>query len=114
MAIETQNTQLSVLDQLKLKYDELNAKIKLQGLSKTVFDTIASDAQKIQDKLNELFAKKGVLTQSDINDAYAILQEQQRKELADNVAANKKKFIIFGVVIVVAIVGFIVYKKIKK
>jgi len=107
----TTNTQLSIVDQLKGALTDIKDKIKVGGLQKTVFDELTGSAKTIQDKLNELLSKQGLLTQSDINDAYLILQAEERKRLTD---ARRKKAIKLWIVMGVLVAGGIyLYRKNK-
>jgi hypothetical protein len=110
---EAAAAQLSIIDQLKGKLSELKDKIKDGNLTTAIYDEVTSNAKLIQDKLNELLAKKGLLSQSDVNDAYSVIQDVKRSELQnDNKKSSKKLYIYVGVVILI-ISGVMLYKKIK-
>ena len=107
------NTQLTVVDELKSKLSELKDKIKDGGLTKTIYDELMGSSKKIQDKLNDVLAKKGFLTQSDVNDAYSVMQDVQRSELEKQKKKENNKLIIYGVILVAIIGGVYLYKKNK-
>lgn len=105
--------QLSVIDQLKAKLNELKDKIKDGNLTTAIYDGITGNAKLIQNKLNELLAKKGLLSQSDVNDAYSVIQDVKRSELeSESKKSSTKLFIYVGAAILI-IGGIILYKKRK-
>jgi hypothetical protein len=113
MANTTEN-QLSIVEQLKGVLTDIKDKINKGGISSTVFGELSTNAKVIQDKLNEVLQKRGVLTQSDINDAYMVLQEQQKKILeqqSKKEASNVAIYVLLGVVL---IGGIYIYSKRKK
>jgi hypothetical protein len=88
-------SQLEIVDKLRAELNNIKDKIKLGGLSKVAFDTLSQDAKKLQDKIDDILSKKGVLTQSDINDAYSIMQSIKRRELEDMSNKSKRNFYIY-------------------
>ena len=110
---ETTNNQLSIVDELKNKLGDIKDKIKGGGLSNAVFSELTNNAKLLQDKIDTLLNKYGALTQSDINDAYIVLQKSKRSELE---ALNKKEMKNINVYVIVGIallVGVYLYKKNK-
>ena len=104
--------QLSVVDQLVAQLTDIKDKIKTRGLTETAFGELTNSAKTLQNKLDELLSKKGLLSQSDINDAYSLIQEQKRKELENmNREATKKTLIYIGVAVLV--VGGLIYLRKK-
>jgi len=104
--------QNSVVDQLVAQITDIKDRIKTKGLSQTAFEELTTSAKTLQTKLDELLSKKGLLTQSDINDAYALIQDEKRKELeAMNKKAMRKTLAYIGIGILV--VGTLVYLRKK-
>jgi beta-N-acetylglucosaminidase len=103
--------QLTVYDELKNLLTSIKDKIKTSNMEKSVFLELTKSAKIIQEKLNDLLKKKGVLTQSDIDDAYIILQEQQREVFEKKIKNNNKKILIFSVIGIALISYFYFYKK---
>lgn len=102
------NTQLSIIDELKIQINEIKDKIKQGELSNDVFDTLSMGAKVLQSKLDNLLNKKGLYTQSDVNDAYVSLQEVQRKTMElENVKSKYRLYIYLGLAV---IIGFGIYK----
>lgn len=112
--IEKTENQLSVVDELKSFLTDIKDKIKSDSFEKQSFTDLSNSAKVIQDKINEILAKKGLITQSDINDAYDILQEERRKSFQDKNKKFKNKLIIFAILGVAIIVAVNIYKKNKK
>jgi endonuclease III len=105
--------QLSIVDILKAKLNELKDKIKDGGLHTTVYTEISNNAKLIQDKLNELLSKKGLLSQSDVNDAYSVIQDVKRSELESESNKSSKKLFIYAGLGILIIAGIMLYKKRK-
>ena len=110
---ESTNNQLSIVDKLKSKLSDLKDRIKEGNLTTSVFNELSGSAKEIQDKLNDILAKNGVLTSADIEDAYKLLQDKERSIFEKKMKANTMKlYIVLGI----AIIGgaFYFYKKNKK
>jgi LPXTG-motif cell wall-anchored protein len=105
--------QLSIVDQLKAKLNELKDKIKEGGLHSAVYTEISNNAKLIQDKLNELLSKKGLLSQSDVNDAYSVIQDVKRSELESQSKKSSTKLLIYVGAAILIIGGVLFYKKRK-
>lgn len=102
------NTQLSVIDELKIQINEIKDKIKQGELSKDVFETLSMGAKVLQTKLDNLLSKRGLYTQSDVNDAYISLQEVKRKTFElESVKSKYRLYIYLGLAV---IVGIAIYK----
>lgn len=106
------NSQLSVIDELKIQINEIKEKIKEGELSSDVFDTLSKGAKVLQNKLDSLLQKGGLYTQSDINDAYASMQEIKKKTL--EVEALKSKYRLYVYVGVALAIGLGIYLYVKK
>lgn len=111
MDTNTTNTQLTIVDELKSKLSEIKDKIKDGGLSKTIYDELTGSAKLIQGKLNDVLAKKGILTQSDVNDAYSVMQDIKRSELEKQSKKEKNKLLMYGIIVIALIGGVYLYKK---
>lgn len=103
--------QLTVFDELKNLLSSIKDKIKTNNLENSVFLELTKSAKIIQEKLNDLLKKKGILTQSDIDDAYVILQKQQKEVFEKKVKKNNKKILIFSLIGIALISYFYLYKK---
>lgn len=109
--IENTENQLSVVDELKSFLTDIKDKIKSDDFTKQSFTGLSNSAKIIQDKINEILAKKGLITQSDINDAYDILQEEKRKSFENKNKKFTNKLIIFSITVVAIILAVRLYKK---
>jgi len=98
---------LSVVNEIKSLLTEAKDKLKSDDLSSVVFTQVSNNAKLLQNKLDELLNKKGLYTQSDVNDAYLTIQEYKRKELELMSKKSKNKLILYsalGVLVVVVLV----------
>jgi hypothetical protein len=105
-------TKPTIIEDLVSKLTDIKDKIKGGSIDALVFEKLSQNAKTIQDKLNELLGKKGFYTQSEINDAYATLQEIQRKELeAESKKAMKRLAIYSGIGVVVIVGLYLILKR---
>lgn len=107
-------SKMSVINELKSTFTDIKDKLKKENVTKEVFDELTTNAKDIQDKINELLQKKGVLTQSDINDASILVQKQKRSELQSLNSNTNKNIIFYSLLIGGILIGFYLYKKYKK
>jgi hypothetical protein len=103
----------NIIDQLKSKINDIKDKIKSGEISEGMFAKLTSKAKDLQTTLDGLLAKKGILTQSDVNNAYEVLQDYKRKELEAEAMKSKRKLIIYTLAIVGVGVGAYMYFKRK-
>ena len=104
--------ELSVIDEIKSKLTEVKDKLKSENVSSVVFTELSTNAKSLQNKLDELLSKKGLITQSDVNDAYTTLQEFKRKEMEILSKKSKNKLIVY---VAIGVLGYVIlYKLLKK
>lgn len=103
-----------VITDLYSKLTDIKDKIKERGITQTLFDSLTAQAKVIQDKLNELLAKQGVLSQSDISSGYETLQSVQRREMQQMSNKARNRAILFSVLIVGGVLGAYFLLKRKK
>tara|TARA_R110000868_G_scaffold101361_4_gene279104 strand:+ start:11455 stop:11775 length:321 start_codon:yes stop_codon:yes gene_type:complete len=96
--------ELTIIDELKSKLTEVKDKLKNEKVTSIVFNELSTNAKLLQNKLDELLNKKGLISQSDVNDAYATLQEFKRREMEILSKKSKNTLIIYGVIGVLGIV----------
>jgi hypothetical protein len=103
----------SIIDELASKLTEIKDRIKGGTIDALVFEKLSNNAKTIQDKLNEMLQKKGFYTQSDINDAYATLQDIKRSELAEESKKAMKRLISYSGVGILVLLGIYIILKRK-
>lgn len=109
------SAKLSVIEQLYNKLTQIKDSIKEGSISQSLFDDLTTQGKLLQDKLNILLNKRGILTQSEVNDAYATLQEVRRKELEAMKKKAQNKAIMYVVIFSVVVAGaYMLYKRNKK
>ena len=109
----TTNNQLSIVDELRNKLGDIKDRIKEGGLSNAVFVELTTNAKLLQEKLDLLFNKYGAITQSEINDAYIVLQNAKRSELEALSKKDSNKVGVYLVIGIALLVGVYLYKKKK-
>jgi len=86
---------LSIIDKLKSELGKIKDTIKDGKVTKETFEKLTGTANILQGKLNELLGKKGILTQSDVNDAYSVIEQTKKKELEDFSKKAKRKRLLY-------------------
>jgi acetate kinase len=103
----------SIVEQLMSKLTDIKDKLKGGNIDAFVFENLSRNAKLIQDKVNDLLKKRGLYTQSDINDAYETLQSVERSELEKESKKAMKRLIIYSGIGVALVVGLIIILKKK-
>jgi len=99
------DTQITVVDEIKSTLANIKDRLKTEGVSNVVFTELTNNAKMLQGKLDELMSKAGLFTQSDINDAYAVLQEYKRKELEAEAKKSRNRAIAYVGVGILLVLG---------
>ena len=107
------NSQLSIVDELRNQLTEIKDKIKESSASSNVFDTLTGSAKLLQDKINFFLGNKGFLNQSDVNDAYATIQDVKRNQLDLDSKKAKKNAYMYGGLVIAGIIGIYLLLKQK-
>ena len=103
--------ELTIIDELKSKLTEVKDKLKNEKVSGVIFSELTYNAKLLQNKLDELLSKRGLISQSDVNDAYTTLQEYKRREMEILSKKSNKKLIIYGALGVLGIVLLVRFLK---
>ena len=103
--------ELTIIDELKSKLTEVKDKLKNEKVSGVIFSELTYNAKLLQNKLDELLSKRGLISQSDVNDAYTTLQEYKRREMENLSKKSNKKLIIYGALGVLGIVLLVRFLK---
>lgn len=109
----TTDTQLSIVDQLKSQLTDIKDKIKESSAGGSAFDVLTSGAKILQDKIDYFLKNKGFYTQSDVNDAYATMQEVQRKQLEADTKKAKNRAILYTGLALAGIIGLYLFLRQK-
>jgi hypothetical protein len=103
----------TIVDELILKLTEIKDTLKSGNVDAFVFEKLSQNGKLLQDKINDLATKKGFYTQSDLNDAYALLQQVKRGELEADSKKAIKRLIGYSVLGVAIFIGIYVILKRK-
>jgi len=109
----TTDTQLSIVDQLKSQLTDIKDKLRESNTGGNSFDVLTSGAKILQDKIDFFLKNKGFYSQSDVNDAYATMQEVKRKQLEDESKKAKNRAILYTGLALAGIIGLYLLLKQK-
>lgn len=102
-----QGENISIFDQLNSELTRIKDRLRNEDVTSVIFTELGRSAKLLQDKVDELSRKRGLITQSDVNDAYATLQEYKRRELELENKRSMRKLTYYtlgGVIIVLAFI----------
>ena len=107
-----QQPQLGIIDELKNELGKIKDKIKDSSVTKEVFDSLTGTAKILQSKLNELLSKGGIITQSDVNDAYEVIKKTKNEEYEKLKRQSKRKTLLYiGLGLLAGSVIYMIAKK---
>jgi hypothetical protein len=110
--LSSTNSQSSILSDLQNELLDIKDRMKNTDAKSVVFDTLSSNANKIQSKVDVLLTKKGLYTQSDIDDAFKLLQDSKRTQMQNDAKKSTNRFYLYiGIAVAVSIGVFILIKK---
>lgn len=107
------DTQLSIVDQLKSQLTDIKDKLRESNTGGSSFDVLTSGAKILQDKIDFFLKNKGFYSQSDVNDAYATMQEVKRKQLEAESKKAKNRAILYTGLALAGIIGIYLFLRQK-
>ena len=103
------------MKELGIELDKVKEQVKEQGAVGAAVNQLKDRSQKIQAKINEFLAKRGVLTDKDIADAEAFLRSLRRSEMEQSYTLGvKNMYLIVGGIILGFVGLYFVLQKGKK
>lgn len=111
--IGIQESDSFLIEELKKELANIKESINKQGVAPTVLDQLTKRSKTIQDALNNILSKKGVLTDAEKQEAYNLLQKEKREQIeAMNKQAKKRFYIYVGSgVLLIGLAVFLLRKK---
>lgn len=103
-----------VFTDLKAEIDNIRNQIKSKGVLGGAIDTLQSKQNVLQDYLNTLLKKGGLITEEDYNKAYIIMKANKKEELDSLQKQGNKRIMLVGGIILVGVIAYFIYKKYKK
>lgn len=104
-----------VVSDLKKELLDIKDRIKSKkDILPTAVDELQKREQKIQQKLNDILKKGGLITEEEYNDAYNLIRNTERKELLDLSKKSNRRMIFLGLVIVGVVAYILINKRNKK
>jgi len=104
----------SIIESIKAQLASTGDKISNSGIYTKVKEALVASKNELQDVLNNILAKKGVLTQSDVDAANAAIRKAKQDELDAEAKKYKHKFIMLGIGVAVFAGGLYLYFHHKK
>lgn len=102
-----------VVEDLKVAINNVKAEIKTKGALGTGIDFLEQKKDLLQNKLNDLLKKGGIINEDDYNESYEMIRAREEKELKDLFKrGNRRVALFFGLAVAIA-VGVYIYTKKK-
>lgn len=103
-----------VFTDLKNEIENVRNQIKSKGVLGGALDALQSKQNVLQDYLNDLLKKGGLITEEDYNKAYSLMKVEKKAELDTLQKKGNQRIMIVGGLVILAVVGYFIYKKYKK
>ena len=110
----TRSESQSVITDLKNQVIRLKEAIKQKDLVGESVEILNEKKDALQDELNKLLKKGGLITEEDYNNAYEKIRQSSQERLITQSKKTKRSlyFVVGGVLILAA--GIYLYKRLKK
>ena len=108
----TNTESQAVVKDLKLELEKVRNDIANRGITNVGIDFLNTKKDVLQNKLNELLKKGGVITEEDYNDTYKIIRSKEENELKNLYKkANRRVVLFFGIAIATIVGIYLISKK---
>ena len=108
----TNTESQAVVKDLKLELEKVKNDIANRGITNVGLDFLNTKKDVLQNKLNELLKKGGVITEEDYNDTYKIIRSKEENELKNLYKkANRRLVLFFGIAIATIVGIYLISKK---
>lgn len=108
----TNTESQAVVKDLKLELEKVKNDIANRGITNVGIDFLNTKKDVLQNKLNELLKKGGVITEEDYNDTYKIIRSKEENELKNLYKkANRRIVLFFGIAIATIVGIYLISKK---
>jgi hypothetical protein len=102
-----------LVGQIELEIENINKAIREGGLDTGVLEAVKANKIKLQNVLNRLFEKRGVITPQETNNALNAIEDAKKSRLQSDLKRNLKRIAVFGSLALALYVGYKVYTKSK-
>lgn len=110
----TQGEKQVVFDDIKKEIARIEALIKQKKLSGAALDFLGEKKILLQEQLNLILIKGGIITEDDYNKTYNIIRAKEQNELLDLRDKAKKRLLLFTILGVGIIIVYFFIKKTKE
>lgn len=101
-----------VVQDLKLALDKVKSEIKSKGAVNVGVEFLEKKKDTLQEKLNDLLKKGGVITEEDYNDSYTLIRAKEEKELTDLYKkGNRRVLMVIGIAVLLSIGIYVITKR---
>jgi hypothetical protein len=106
------NNDQAIIDQLKSEINIIKDNLKEEGISTDKFDLLTKSAKILQDKLEQVMNKGGILTEKEKQDVYTTIQNTKRGDMAKMSAKSKRNLYLYlGIFVLVGVAIYVYTKK---
>jgi hypothetical protein len=109
----TQGEKQVVFDDIKKEIARIEALIKQKKVSGAALDLVEEKKSMLQQQLDLLLKRGGIITEDDYNKTYNIIRAKEQKELLDLRDKAKRRLIMWGLLGVGIIVVYVLLVKKK-
>ena len=109
----TQGEKQVVFDDIKKEIQRLEALVKQKKVVGAALDLAEEKKSMLQQQLDLLLKKGGIITEDDYNKTYNIIRAQEQKELLDLRDKAKRRLIMWSILGIGIIVAYVLLVKKK-
>lgn len=102
----------ALIEQIKFRLNDIKYQVEGQGFGGFVLNTLLSEERSLQDELNRLLNKSGVLSQTEADAIYARLRLEKKRKLENQTKRNI--LIIVGSLFALGALAYFTFKKPKQ
>ena len=101
-----------VIADLNKELERLKSEIKNRGVFGGAFEVLLEKSDLIQNKLEDLLKKGGLITEEDFNESYNLIRAKSQQELVDlRKKASKNFYLYLGGFIALGVVVYLLIRK---
>lgn len=100
-----------VFDDIVKEIDKVKKAIKQKKIGDYTIDTLELKKNALQEQLDKLLKKGGLITEEDYNDSYNLIKAKEEQDILASLKKSKRGFTMFVLVGVALIVGIYLLSK---
>ncbi len=102
-----------LIGEVELEIENLNKAVREGGLPSGVLEAVKANRDSLQNILNKLFQKKGIVTPQETSSTISAIEKSKADRMQRDLKRNLNRILVFGGVLLVLWAGYKLYTKSK-